>query len=73
MISSESLRRRLDENFQVAQQRVDIAAVQIRPYSQDDLHSFNLALRQLSTASWAASQEVVVKHNLMKAILNEIR
>ncbi|MBT2375470.1 type III secretion protein HrpF [Pseudomonas fluorescens] len=73
MISSEALRRRLDNNFQSAQHRVDTAAVELRPFSQDDMHSFNSALRQLSTASWAASQEVVVKHNLTKAILNEIR
>jgi hypothetical protein len=41
--------------------------------SPDDWHAFNTAMRQTSTASWAANQEVVVKHNLAKAIINEIR
>ncbi|WP_240995790.1 type III secretion protein HrpF [Pseudomonas viridiflava] len=42
-------------------------------FSPEDWHAFNSAIRQSSTASWAANQEIVVKHNLAKAIINEIR
>ncbi|MGN7738564.1 serine kinase [Pseudomonas sp. 22526] len=75
MFSSEALRRRLDNNFEHAQKGLDAAALgmDMEAFSLDDMHAFNSAIRQSSTASWAANQEIVVKHNLAKAIINEIR
>lgn len=73
MLSSDALRRRLDANFEHAQKDLDTAALNLDAFSPDDWHAFNSAMRQASTASWAANQEIVVKHNLAKAILNEIR
>lgn len=73
MLSSDALRRRLDNNFAEAQNSLDTAAVNMDAFSPDDWHAFNSAIRQSSTASWAANQEIVVKHNLAKAIINEIR
>ncbi|RMQ45845.1 HrpF [Pseudomonas cichorii] len=73
MLSSDALRRRLDNNFENAQQDLDSAALSLDAFSPDDWHAFNSAIRQSSTASWAVNQEIVVKHNLAKAIINEIR
>lgn len=73
MFSSDALRRRLDNNFEYAQKRLDNTALDMDAFSLDDMHAFNSAIRQSSTASWAANQEIVVKHNLAKAIINEIR
>ena len=73
MLSSDALRRRLDNNFEHAQKGLDSAAMNMDAFSQDDWHAFNSAMRQSATASWGANQEIVVKHNLAKAILNEIR
>nr|AAT96356.1 HrpF [Pseudomonas viridiflava] len=73
MLSSDALRRRLDSNFENAQQDLDSAALNMDAFSPEDWHAFNSAIRQSSTASWAANQEIVVKHNLAKAIINEIR
>lgn len=73
MFSSDALRRRLDNNFEHAQKGLDAAALDMDAFSLDDMHAFNSAIRQSSTASWAANQEIVVKHNLAKAIINEIR
>jgi hypothetical protein len=41
--------------------------------SLEDVYAFNSAMRQNATASWAVNQEVQVKHNLAKTIINEIR
>ncbi|MGE8187528.1 serine kinase [Pseudomonas sp. NPDC086278] len=73
MISADALRRRLDNNFEQAQKDLGTAATNMDAFSPDDWHAFNSAIRQSSTASWAANQEIVVKHNLAKAIINEIR
>ncbi|EJL95507.1 hypothetical protein AB7M22_002614 [Pseudomonas sp. ADAK2 TE3594] len=73
MFSLEAIRHRLDSNFERTQQQLDKSAVEMDGLSPDDWHAFNTAMRQTSTASWAANQEVVVKHNLAKAIINEIR
>nr|BAG49614.1 HrpF [Pseudomonas viridiflava] len=73
MLSSDALRRRLDSNFENAQQDPDSAALNMDAFSPEDCHAFNSAIRQSSTASWAANQEIVVKHNLAEAIINEIR
>ena len=73
MLSSDALRRRLDSNFENAQQDLDSAALNMDAFSPEVWHAFNSAIRQSSTASWAANQEIVVKHNLAKAIINEIR
>lgn len=73
MLSSDALRRRLDNNFENTQKDLDSAAMSLDAFSPDDWHAFNSAIRQSSTASWAVNQEIVVKHNLAKAIINEIR
>lgn len=73
MPSYDALRRRLDNNFEQAQKDLNTAALDLDAFSPDDWHAFNSAIRQSSTASWAANQEIVVKHNLAKAIINEIR
>ncbi|MBT2298553.1 type III secretion protein HrpF [Pseudomonas fluorescens] len=73
MLSPDALRRRLDHNFEQSQNDLDSAALDLDAFSPQDWHAFNAAIRQSSTASWAANQEIVVKHNLAKAIINEIR
>ncbi|AXF77201.1 type III secretion protein HrpF [Erwinia tracheiphila] len=77
MSSISALQRRLDSQFDRAQNQLDDAAMDAAMdasdgYSQADSFAFFEATIGLSNASWAASQELIVKHGLAKAIINEI-
>ncbi|PXF32323.1 serine kinase [Pokkaliibacter plantistimulans] len=73
MSSVESVRHRLDTQFERSQKNMDDIATNLEGASLDDIYAFNSAMRQNATASWAVNQELQVKHNLAKAIINEIR
>ncbi|CCP01842.1 type III secretion protein HrpF [Erwinia amylovora Ea644] len=73
MSSISALQRRLDSQFDKAQTQLDDATLNASEgYSQEDSFAFFEASMGLSNASWAASQELTVKHGLAKAIINEI-
>lgn len=73
MSSLSSLQRRLDSQFDRAQNQLDEATLNASDgYSQADSFAFFEASMGLSSASWAATQELTVKHGLAKAIINEI-
>ncbi len=73
MSSVNSVRHRLDTQFERAQKSMDKIATNLEGASLDDVYAFNSAMRQHATASWAMNQELQVKHNLAKTIINEIR
>ncbi|MCA2018849.1 type III secretion protein HrpF [Vibrio tritonius] len=73
MPSVESVRHRLDMQFERTQNNMDKLVTNLDNASLDDIYAFNSAMRQNATASWAVNQELQVKHNLAKAIINEIR
>ncbi|MCE8032129.1 serine kinase [Billgrantia tianxiuensis] len=73
MPSVDSVRHRLDRQFELTQKNMDKIATNLEDASLDDIYAFNSALQQHATASWAVGQELQVKHNLAKAIINEIR
>lgn len=73
MFSVDALRTRLDANFDAAIDEYQSIAQQNDTFSPADIHEFNMASRQISVASWAANQDVVLTHNLVKAILDEVR
>jgi hypothetical protein len=73
MSSLSPLQRRLDSQFEHAQNQLDEATLNASDgYSQADSFAFFEASMGLSSASWAATQELTVKHGLAKAIINEI-
>lgn len=73
MSSVDSVRHRLDMQFERTQKNMDKLVTHLDGASLDDIYAFNSAMRQNATASWAMNQELQVKHNLAKAIINEIR
>ncbi|MDH2435680.1 serine kinase [Pokkaliibacter sp. MBI-7] len=73
MSSVDSVRHRLDTQFERSQKNMDDIATNLDGASLDDIYAFNSAMRQNATASWAVNQELQVKHSLAKAIINEIR
>lgn len=73
MSSVNSLRGQLDRQFERTQNNMDKLVTNLDDASLDDIFAFNAAMRENATASWAMNQEVQVKHNLAKAIINEIR
>ncbi|MBF8999099.1 MULTISPECIES: serine kinase [Vibrio] len=73
MSSIESTRHRLDMQFERTQKNMDKLVTNLGNASLGDIYAFNAAMRQNATASWAVNQELQVKHNLAKAIINEIR
>ena len=73
MFSIDALRTQLDNNFENAIERYQSMAQNSDSFSPEDIHHFNQAAREISVASWAANQDVVLTHNLVKAILNEVR
>lgn len=73
MFSIDALRTRLDTNFEKSIEQYQDLAQQSDQFSPEDIHHFNQAARQVSVASWAANQDVVLTHNLVKAIINEVR
>ncbi|WHU82322.1 serine kinase (plasmid) [Pantoea agglomerans pv. betae] len=73
MSSLSPLQRRLDSLFERAQNQLDETTLNASDgYSQADSFAFFEASMGLSSASWAATQEITVKHGLAKAIINEI-
>jgi hypothetical protein len=73
MSSLSPLEHRLDNQFERAQNQLDDTTLNASDgYSQADSFAFFEASMGLSSASWAATQEVTVKHGLAKAIINEI-
>ncbi|WHU90654.1 type III secretion protein HrpF [Pantoea agglomerans] len=73
MSSLSPLQRRLDSQFERAQNQLDETTLNASDgYSQADSFAFFEASMGLSSASWAATQEITVKHGLAKAIINEI-
>ncbi|TSH78315.1 type III secretion protein HrpF [Pantoea sp. paga] len=73
MSSLSPLQRRLDSQFERAQNQLDETTLNASDgYSQADSFAFFEASMGLSSASWAATQELTVKHGLAKAIINEI-
>ena len=73
MSSVDSVRHRLDTQFERSQKNMDDIATNLDGASLDNIYAFNSAMRQNATASWAVNQELQVKHSLAKAIINEIR
>jgi len=73
MFSIDALRTRLDANFENSIQDYQQLAQNSDQFSPEDIHQFNQASRQISVASWAANQDVVLTHNLVKAIIDEVR
>lgn len=73
MSSIHSLRSQLDLQFERTQRNMDKLVVNLEDASLDDVYAFSSAMRENATASWAMNQEVQVKHNLAKTIINEIR
>ncbi len=75
MTSLDAIRRRLDTQFVRSEQNINKLALRTidNGASLDDIHAFNTAMRQNSVASYCVNQEMQVKHNLAKAIINEIR
>ncbi|MFP8968072.1 serine kinase [Pokkaliibacter sp. CJK22405] len=72
MASVDAIQRRLDTQFDRSQKNMDDLVTNLDGASLDDIYAFNSAMRQNANASWAVNQEVTVKHNLAKAILNGI-
>ncbi|WP_205954539.1 serine kinase [Pantoea stewartii] len=73
MSSLSSIQRRLDSQFERAKNQLDKATMNASEgYSQADSFAFFEASMGLSSASWAATQELTVKHGLIKALINEI-
>jgi len=73
MFSIDAMRARLDQNFTQAIDQYQTLAQNTDQFAPEDIHLFNQAAREISVASWAANQDVVLTHNLVKAILNEVR
>lgn len=73
MSSINATRNQLDLQFERSQKNMDNLITNMDNASIDDVYAFNTAMRQNATASWAVNQELQVKHNLAKAIINEIR
>lgn len=73
MFSVDALRTRLDASFDKSINNYQDIARNMDYMSSDDMYLFNEAQRQVSVASWAANQDVVLTHNLVKAIINEVK
>ncbi|QUX90795.1 serine kinase [Marinomonas sp. A3A] len=73
MSSINSTRSQLDLQFNRTLKNMDNLITNLDNASLEDVYAFNSAMRQNATASWAVNQEVQVKHNLAKTIINEIR
>ncbi len=73
MFSVDALRMRLDATFTDSINQFQSVAQNMDSASPEDIRLFNEASRKVSVASWAANQDVVLTHNLVKAILNEVR
>ncbi len=75
MTSLDAIRHRLDTQFVRSEQNINKLALRAidSGASLDDIHAFNKAMRQNSVASYCVNQEIQIKHNLAKAIINEIR
>jgi hypothetical protein len=73
MSSINAVRHRLDSQFQRTTKNMDDLITNLDNPSLDDIYAFNAAMRKNATASWAMNQELQVKHNLAKVIINEIR
>jgi acetamidase/formamidase len=73
MSSIYSTRSQLDLQFNRTLKNMDNLITNLDNASLEDVYAFNSAMRQNATASWAVNQEVQVKHNLAKTIINEIR
>ncbi|SHO55643.1 serine kinase [Vibrio quintilis] len=73
MTSVNHIRHQLDQQFERTRKSMDDIVTNLDDASLEDIYAFNTAMRQNATASWAANQELQVKHNLAKAIINEIR
>lgn len=72
MASVDAIQHRLDMQFDRSQKNMDDLVTNLDGASVDDIWAFNQAMRQNANASWAVNQEITVKHNLAKAILNGI-
>ncbi len=73
MLSIDGFREQVDLNFQQSIDDFQTIGMNMDHYSADDIQLFNEANRQTQVASWAANQEVVMTHNLVKALIDEIR
>lgn len=73
MFSVDALRTRLDSSFEQSINQYQDISQNMDVMSPDDMHQFNQAARQVSVTSWAANQDVVLTHNLVKAIINEMK
>lgn len=73
MFSVDALRARLDATFDQSINQYQDIAQNMDITSPDDMHQFNQASRQVAVTSWAANQDVVLTHNLVKAIINEMK
>ncbi len=75
MTSLDTIRHRLDTQYVRSEQKLNQLALQATQNgaSLDDIHAFNTAIRENSVASYCVNQEIQVKHNLARAIINEIR
>ncbi|MEI8632323.1 hypothetical protein P4S72_10620 [Vibrio sp. PP-XX7] len=73
MSSINNIRHQLDLQFEQTQKNMDNIVTHLDNPSLGDLYAFNAAMSQNATASWATNQELLVKHNLAKAIINGIQ
>jgi hypothetical protein len=73
MFSVDALRARLDTGFENSVNNYQHVAQNMDITSADDMHLFNQAQRDVAISSWAANQDVVLTHNLVKAIIDEMR
>ena len=73
MITLERVRKNLDTQLLQTQQNVNNTAKNMDGLSIADWHMFNRHMRQYSSSIWAANQEVTLKHNLARLIINDIR
>lgn len=73
MLSIDGFREQVDLNFQQSIDQYQTISMNMEYTSPDDIQLFNEANRQTQVASWAANQEVVMTHNLVRALIDEIQ
>lgn len=72
MASFESIQRRIDNGYKLAQKNLyDIA--QNNQGSLQDMISFYNASRQMATASFTVTEQSRIKHSLTKAIIDAVQ
>ncbi|WP_324128834.1 hypothetical protein [Erwinia psidii] len=73
MVTMSTVRKELDSQLQISQSNFYQSAAHIKNPTLGDWHKFNHYMRQYSSSTWAANQEVTLNHNLARSIINDIR